>query len=63
MLQSWGNQVPDGPLTDDQPLFSFWIDEAEFAAILAQRDFLAFSKFDGFVPRPLPSSWTSEIAA
>jgi len=57
--QSWGPNVPDGPLTDDQPDFSFWIDETAMASILSQRDFLAFSKFPGFERRPLPASWTT----
>ncbi len=45
--QSWGLNVPDGPLTDDQPNFSFWIDETPMASILSQRDWLAFAKFPG----------------
>lgn len=56
--QSWGDNVPDGPLTDDQPSFSFWIDEAAMASILSQRDFLVFSKFGGFDRRPLPAKWS-----
>lgn len=56
--QSWGDNVPDGPLTDDQPSFSFWIDEAAMASILSQRDFLVFSKFGGFDRRPLPVKWS-----
>jgi hypothetical protein len=56
--QSWGPNVPDGPLTDDQPNFSFWIEEASMASILGQQDFLAFSKFPGFKRRPLPAAWT-----
>jgi hypothetical protein len=58
--QSWGPNVPDGPLTDDQPNFSFWIDETAMASILGQRDFLTFSKFPGFERRPLPSAWTTQ---
>lgn len=57
LLQSWGDQAPDGPTTDDQPLFSFWIDESAMADILSQRDFLAFSKFPGFDHRPIPSAF------
>lgn len=60
LLQSWGNDLPDGPTTDDQPPFSFWIDESAMASILAQRDFLVFSKFDGFEPRPIPPRWSYE---
>ncbi|MGE4195991.1 MAG: hypothetical protein AB7G11_02560 [Phycisphaerales bacterium] len=60
IIQSWGPNVPDGPLTDDQPDFSFWIDDATFARMLAQQDSFAFSAFDGFPGRPLPSAWTNE---
>ena len=56
LLQSWGDGVPSGPLSDDQPSFSFWIDESSMADILGQRDFLAFSKFPGFESRVIP--WT-----
>jgi hypothetical protein len=49
--------VPDGPTTDEQPDFSFWIDERAMASILGQNDFLAFSKFGGFEQRVIP--WTT----
>lgn len=62
MCQSWGPNVPDGPQTDDQPNFSFWIDETAAASIVSQNDFLAFSKFPGFEKRPLPSHWTYDRA-
>jgi hypothetical protein len=55
MLQSWGPNVPDGPLTDDQPDFSFWIDESDAADMLGQRDWVVFSGFGGFRKRPIPS--------
>jgi hypothetical protein len=55
--QSWGDNVPDGPQTDDQPSFSFWIDEAPMSHMLSARDSLAFSRFGGFERRPLPSLW------
>lgn len=58
LAQSWGNNTPYGPTTDDQPSFSFWIDESAMADILAQRDFLAFSRFGGFEPRPVPTRWS-----
>jgi hypothetical protein len=57
LLQSWGPGVPDGPLTDDQPDFSFWIAEDSMESILGQRDTLAFSAFPGFKRRPLPASF------
>ncbi len=60
LVQSWGDGVPDGPQTDDQPSWSFWIDEDSMASILAQKDFLAFSKFPGFERRPVPPQWSYE---
>jgi hypothetical protein len=56
--QSWGDNVPDGPTTDDQPSFSFWVDEDAMASVLGQRDTLTFSRFPGYVRRPLPPAWT-----
>lgn len=58
LLQSWGPNMPDGPLTDDQPNFSFWISEQSMASIISQQDFLAFSGAAGFNTRPIPNSWT-----
>jgi hypothetical protein len=57
MCQSWGPNVPSGPTTDDQPDFSFWIDEDPMANILGQRDFLTFSKAPDFVQRDVPSAF------
>jgi hypothetical protein len=64
LLQSWGPGVPSGPLTDDQPDFSFWIDEQPMASILGQRDTTTFSKHPGFKRRPLPASfrYSSDVA-
>lgn len=56
--QSWGPDVPDGPLTDDQPDFSFWIASAALAKMLAEQDSFAFSGFAGFPGQPLPGNWT-----
>jgi hypothetical protein len=58
LLQSWGDGVPDGPQTDDQPSYSFWVVDAAMADILSQRDFLAFSAFGGFEKREVPAAWT-----
>ena len=63
IMQSWGDNVPDGPLIDDQPSFSFWIDEKVMASMLADKDSFAFSKFGGFEQRTPPASWTYSIAA
>lgn len=56
--QSWGPDVPDGPLTDDQPDFSFWITSATLAKMLSEQDSFAFSSFQGFPGQPLPGNWS-----
>jgi hypothetical protein len=56
--QSWGPKTPGGPLSDDQPSFSFWADGSVVARMIAGEDSLAFSKFSGFVARPIPARWT-----
>lgn len=56
--QSWGDNVPSGPLTDDQPSFSFWIDAPVLGRMLQGEDSLTFSSFAGFPGQPLPSNWT-----
>lgn len=61
--QSWGNNVPDGPTTDEQPSFSFWISAEDMAGILAQRDWLTFSLFSGFIKKDLPDRWSWESMA
>jgi hypothetical protein len=58
ICQSWGPKTPSGPTTDDQPPFSFWADGHVVARMIAAEDSLAFSKFEGFVPRPVPARWT-----
>jgi hypothetical protein len=56
--QSWGPNVPDGPTTDDQPDFTFWISASSLARMLSQNDSFAFSGLAGFPGQPLPSHWT-----
>lgn len=58
ICQSWGPSMPSGPTTDDQPPFSFWADARVIARMIGGRDSLAFSKFSGFVARPVPVRWT-----
>jgi hypothetical protein len=57
VCQSWGPTMPSGPLTDDQPEFSFWVDARTIAGMLAQDDSFAFSRFQGFAGRALPKRW------
>lgn len=58
LLQSWGDNVPDGPLSDDQPSFSFWVTANAMSSILSQQDTLVFSGAAGFQKRTIPDSWT-----
>lgn len=49
IINSWGSEVPKGPLSDDQPPFSFWADGGVVGRMLAQRDSFTVGGFDGFV--------------
>jgi hypothetical protein len=55
--QSWGSQTPSGPMTDDQPPFSFWVDEPVMGRMLAERDSLAFSDAPAFAKKAIPDRW------
>jgi hypothetical protein len=57
IAQSWGPDQPEGPLSDDQPSFTFWIDEYPAAGIIAAGDSFLFSALNGFPGRPIPSHW------
>jgi len=63
VLQSWGPDVPSGPLAFDQPNFSFWIDQAVVEAMLAEGDSWALSQTPGFEKRALPPAWRYDVAA
>lgn len=58
--QSWGSDTPSGPLADDQPPFSFWIDEPVMASMLREEDSWALSAYAGFPGNKLPDHWTVE---
>ena len=58
IFQSWGPEMPKGPLGLDQPPNSFWADREVVASMLAARDSWALSAFDGYPGRPVPSRWT-----
>jgi hypothetical protein len=61
IANSWGDEAFQGPTTDDQPLFSFWADGGVCEQrMLSMRDSFAFSGFQGWPGRPLPSAWTYE---
>jgi hypothetical protein len=58
IFQSWGFNVPSGPLALDQPPNSFWADRDVLESMLAMQDSWALSAFDGYPGRPMPSNWT-----
>ena len=62
-VQSWGADVPSGPLALDQPTYSFWIEKRDVEAILHEGDSWALSGAPDFKPRALPSSWNWGLAA
>lgn len=63
ICNSWGDQSPTGPISDDQPLFSFWCDARTTGRILGQRDSYALGLFSGFPRRDLPKGWSYMSAA
>jgi len=57
-LQSWGANVPSGPIgLGDHPAWAFWVDAGVADRMLRQGDSWALSAFDGFPARKL--QWTS----
>lgn len=48
IFQSWGDNMPSGPLSLDQPSNSFWADPATVSSMLACRDSWSLSSFDGY---------------
>lgn len=58
IMQSWGMNVPDGPLSLDQPPNSFWVDRDTVDRMLSMQDSFALSKSAVFERRPVPASWT-----
>lgn len=63
ICQSWGPNVPSGPLVYDQPNFSFWADRRTVEYILGQGDSYALSGSPDFKVRKLPDRWTWGMAA
>lgn len=63
IFQSWGPNVPSGPLDLDQPDNSFWVDHGPMERILAEGDSWALSQAPYFVERPLPARWRYSLAA
>ncbi len=53
IIQSWGNNTPDGPCTLGQPDYSFWVTSATINKMLKEGDSFALSAFNGFPAREL----------
>lgn len=58
ILQSWGPDVPSGPLGLDQPSYSFWADKRVVERMLSQQDSWSISAFDGYPGQVVPDHWT-----
>jgi hypothetical protein len=63
ILQSWGPDMPSGPMVHDQPSFSFWAEQKVIESILGEGDSWALSKAPAFVKRDLPPAWKYDSAA
>ena len=58
IFQSWGSDVPSGPLALDQPPNSFWADREVVERMLAMEDSWSLSSFEGYPGQALPDHWT-----
>jgi hypothetical protein len=58
IFQSWGSDVPSGPLALDQPPNSFWADRVVVERMLAMGDSWALSHFGGYPHQDLPEHWS-----
>jgi hypothetical protein len=57
IVQSWGQNTPDGPCVLGQPDNSFWAEWATVDRMLKEKDSFAVSAFDGFPARTIPWSF------
>jgi hypothetical protein len=60
IFQSWGPDVPTGPLGLDQPPNSFWADREVVTGMLGLQDSWALSRFDGYPAQEIPDRWSYE---
>jgi hypothetical protein len=60
IFQSWGPDMPSGPIDLDQPSNSFWADRDVVSRMLAMQDSWALSNFDGYPGQALPAHWGYE---
>jgi hypothetical protein len=54
--QSWGANVPDGPLDKEQPDNTFWVDANVIDRMLRQGDSFTGSAFDGYIAQDV-TTW------
>ena len=57
IFQSWGPDMPTGPLALDQPPNSFWAERDVVASMLAMQDSWAISQFHGYPGQVVPNHW------
>ena len=60
IFQSWGSDVPSGPLALDQPPNSFWAERSVVEDMLSMRDSWSLSSFEGYPSQTLPDHWSYE---
>ncbi len=58
LFQSWGPDLPTGPMALDQPPNSFWADRDVVAGMLAIGDSWALSQFHSYPCRAIPPRWS-----
>ncbi len=58
IFQSWGSDVPSGPLALDQPPNSFWAERSVVESMLSKQDSWSLSSFEGYPAQVLPNHWT-----
>jgi hypothetical protein len=60
IFQSWGSDVPSGPIGLDQPPNSFWAERGVVENMLGMGDSWSLSSFEGYPAQVLPDHWTYE---
>jgi len=58
IFQSWGSEMPSGPLGLDQPPNSFWAERDVVSSMLAMQDSWALSQFEGYPGQVIPDHWS-----
>lgn len=58
IFQSWGSDVPSGPLALDQPPNSFWAERSVVESMLSMQDSWSLSSFEGYPTQVLPTHWS-----